>query len=191
MHKVPIVAYSEDGLSLIATQIGTPIMLDAFTSSMCVDSWGRIGFARALIERLVSKPLVIQRKRYVLSMNGSHRFVTIVIFLAIQLINVQNVLLPKPAMDVADDGFTIVVRLNVDVVHLMVLSQSSQALHAEVFHKATNKTMFCSFIYADFNVALNMDDIYAGSSSFNSFMCEFKDYVTRIEVMDINSSGLH
>ncbi|GKE66935.1 reverse transcriptase domain-containing protein, partial [Tanacetum coccineum] len=29
---------------------GKPIMLDAFTSSMCVDSWGRISFARALIE---------------------------------------------------------------------------------------------------------------------------------------------
>ncbi|GJR04220.1 RNA-directed DNA polymerase, eukaryota, reverse transcriptase zinc-binding domain protein [Tanacetum coccineum] len=100
---------------------------------------------------------------------------------------------------------------NVDVVHLMVLSQSSQALHVKVFHKATNKTMFCSFIYAgnlqterrllwadlgihrnvvrgfswilmgDFNVALNMEDIYAGSSSFNSAMCEFKDCVTRIE----------
>ncbi|GJU82217.1 putative reverse transcriptase domain-containing protein [Tanacetum coccineum] len=34
----------------ISTQIGKPIMLDAFTSSMCVDSWGRISFARALIE---------------------------------------------------------------------------------------------------------------------------------------------
>ncbi|GJX65907.1 RNA-directed DNA polymerase, eukaryota, reverse transcriptase zinc-binding domain protein [Tanacetum coccineum] len=45
-----MVAYSEDGLSLIATQIGKPIMLDDFTSSMCVDSWGRISFAHALIE---------------------------------------------------------------------------------------------------------------------------------------------
>ncbi|GJR94438.1 hypothetical protein Tco_0266612 [Tanacetum coccineum] len=50
MHNVPILAYSEDGLSLIATQIGKPIMLDAFTSSMCAESWGRIGFALALIE---------------------------------------------------------------------------------------------------------------------------------------------
>ncbi|GJV46602.1 hypothetical protein Tco_1431138 [Tanacetum coccineum] len=50
MHNVPLLAYSEDGLSLIATQIGKPIMLDAFTSSMCVESWGRIGFARAIIE---------------------------------------------------------------------------------------------------------------------------------------------
>nr|GEW54010.1 hypothetical protein [Tanacetum cinerariifolium] len=50
MYNVPVLAYSEDGLSLIATQIGKPIMLDAFTSSMCVESWGRISFARALIE---------------------------------------------------------------------------------------------------------------------------------------------
>ncbi|GKE97999.1 RNA-directed DNA polymerase, eukaryota, partial [Tanacetum coccineum] len=50
MHKVPLVAYSGDSLSLIATQIGKPIMLDAFTSSMCEDSWDRINFARALVE---------------------------------------------------------------------------------------------------------------------------------------------
>ncbi|GJU00958.1 retrovirus-related pol polyprotein from transposon TNT 1-94 [Tanacetum coccineum] len=50
LYNVLVVAYSEDGLSLIATQIGKPIMLDAFTSSMCVDSWGRISFARALIK---------------------------------------------------------------------------------------------------------------------------------------------
>ncbi|GJR48340.1 trichome birefringence-like protein 3 [Tanacetum coccineum] len=50
MHRVHTVAYSEDGLSLIGSQIGKPIMLNAFTSAMCVDPWGRIGFARALIE---------------------------------------------------------------------------------------------------------------------------------------------
>ncbi|GKF24167.1 trichome birefringence-like protein 3 [Tanacetum coccineum] len=38
LHKVPVVAYSEDDLSLIATQIGDPIMLDAFTSAMCVEA---------------------------------------------------------------------------------------------------------------------------------------------------------
>ncbi|GJZ71296.1 hypothetical protein Tco_0635147 [Tanacetum coccineum] len=50
LHKVPLVAYSEDGLSPIATQIGKPLMLDAFTSTMCVEAWGRISFARALVE---------------------------------------------------------------------------------------------------------------------------------------------
>nr|GFB49041.1 hypothetical protein [Tanacetum cinerariifolium] len=34
IHKVPVVAYCKDGLSFIATQIGKPIMLDAFTSTI-------------------------------------------------------------------------------------------------------------------------------------------------------------
>ncbi|GJU81522.1 ribonuclease H-like domain-containing protein [Tanacetum coccineum] len=45
-----VVAYSADGLSLIATQVGNPIMLDAYTSSMCEDPWVRINFARVLVE---------------------------------------------------------------------------------------------------------------------------------------------
>ncbi|GJS33012.1 retrovirus-related pol polyprotein from transposon TNT 1-94 [Tanacetum coccineum] len=50
LYTVLVVAYSEDWLSLIATQVGKPIMLDTFTSFMCAESWGRISFARALIE---------------------------------------------------------------------------------------------------------------------------------------------
>ncbi|GJR88153.1 ribonuclease H-like domain-containing protein [Tanacetum coccineum] len=50
LYNVPVVAYSADGLSLIATQVGKPIMLDAFTSSMFENAWGRISFARALVE---------------------------------------------------------------------------------------------------------------------------------------------
>ncbi|GKB43048.1 RNA-directed DNA polymerase, eukaryota, reverse transcriptase zinc-binding domain protein [Tanacetum coccineum] len=50
MHKVPIIAYYKDGLSLIATQVGKPIMLDAFTSEMCAYPWGKLRFARALIK---------------------------------------------------------------------------------------------------------------------------------------------
>ncbi|GJU77453.1 zinc knuckle CX2CX4HX4C containing protein [Tanacetum coccineum] len=50
LYHVPVVAYSEIGLSLITTQIGRPIMLDTYTSSMCLSSWGRKEYARALIE---------------------------------------------------------------------------------------------------------------------------------------------
>nr|GEZ20837.1 hypothetical protein [Tanacetum cinerariifolium] len=34
VYKVPVIAYADDGFSLIATQIGNPIMLDVFTSDM-------------------------------------------------------------------------------------------------------------------------------------------------------------
>ncbi|GJW05647.1 hypothetical protein Tco_1568070 [Tanacetum coccineum] len=57
IHKVPVVAYSEDGLSLIASQIRKPVLLDAFTSAMCNEPWGCIGYARALIEVLSDKDL--------------------------------------------------------------------------------------------------------------------------------------
>ncbi|GKA58044.1 hypothetical protein Tco_0757232 [Tanacetum coccineum] len=36
----------------------------------------------------------------------------------------------------------------------------------------------------DLNVALNMEDIYSGSSSMNSAMCDFKDCVANIEISD-------
>ncbi|GKA15753.1 zinc knuckle CX2CX4HX4C containing protein [Tanacetum coccineum] len=50
MFNVPIIAYSEIGLSLITSKLGRPIMLDAHTSSMCLNSWGLSSFARALVE---------------------------------------------------------------------------------------------------------------------------------------------
>ncbi|GKB28935.1 zinc knuckle CX2CX4HX4C containing protein, partial [Tanacetum coccineum] len=50
IHDVPIQVFFEDGLSIIASQIGKPIMLDSYTTSMCIESWGRSSFARCLIE---------------------------------------------------------------------------------------------------------------------------------------------
>ncbi|GJT64447.1 zinc knuckle CX2CX4HX4C containing protein [Tanacetum coccineum] len=50
LHDVPIAAFAEDGLSMIATKLSKPLMLDAYTSTMCLESWGRTSYARALIE---------------------------------------------------------------------------------------------------------------------------------------------
>ncbi|GJU58103.1 retrotransposon protein, putative, ty1-copia subclass [Tanacetum coccineum] len=50
LHGVPVTAFSEDGLSAIATKLGTPLMLDSYTSDMCMQSWGRSSYARAMIE---------------------------------------------------------------------------------------------------------------------------------------------
>ncbi|GKE13693.1 chalcone--flavonone isomerase, partial [Tanacetum coccineum] len=49
-HDVLLVVYTSDGLSFIATKIGTPMMLDSYTNSMCLESWGRRSFPRILIE---------------------------------------------------------------------------------------------------------------------------------------------
>ncbi|GJU13002.1 zinc knuckle CX2CX4HX4C containing protein [Tanacetum coccineum] len=49
-HDVPLVAYTSDGLSMTATKIGTPMMLDSYMNSMCLESWGRSSYARILIE---------------------------------------------------------------------------------------------------------------------------------------------
>ncbi|GJZ69644.1 ribonuclease H-like domain-containing protein [Tanacetum coccineum] len=50
LHGVPVTAFSEDGLSAIATRLGTPLMLYSYTSDMCMQSWGRSSYARAMIE---------------------------------------------------------------------------------------------------------------------------------------------
>ncbi|GKB58630.1 cytokinin dehydrogenase 3-like protein [Tanacetum coccineum] len=50
LHGVPVTAFSEDGLSAIATKLGTPLMLDSYTSDMCMQSWGRSSYARVMIQ---------------------------------------------------------------------------------------------------------------------------------------------
>ncbi|GJZ22325.1 hypothetical protein Tco_0559364 [Tanacetum coccineum] len=50
LHGVHVTAFTKDGLSVIATDIGIPLMLDSYTSDMCIQSWGRSSYARALIE---------------------------------------------------------------------------------------------------------------------------------------------
>ncbi|GJT10262.1 retrotransposon protein, putative, ty1-copia subclass [Tanacetum coccineum] len=50
LHGVPVTAFSEDGLSVIATKLGTPLMLDSYTFDMCLHSWGRSSYAKAMIE---------------------------------------------------------------------------------------------------------------------------------------------
>ncbi|GJX79681.1 hypothetical protein Tco_0327830 [Tanacetum coccineum] len=49
-HGVPMTAFNEDGLSVIATKLGTPVMLDSYTFDMCMQSWGRSSYTRAMIE---------------------------------------------------------------------------------------------------------------------------------------------
>nr|GEU59540.1 hypothetical protein [Tanacetum cinerariifolium] len=49
LHYVLVTAFSEDGLSVIASKIGTPLMLDSYTFDMCIQSWGKLSYVKALI----------------------------------------------------------------------------------------------------------------------------------------------
>ncbi|GKD75978.1 hypothetical protein Tco_1334260 [Tanacetum coccineum] len=50
VHGVPVTVFSKDGLSAIATKLDTPLMLDFYTSDMCMQSWGKSSYARSMIE---------------------------------------------------------------------------------------------------------------------------------------------
>ncbi|GJS70336.1 cytokinin dehydrogenase 3-like protein [Tanacetum coccineum] len=50
LHDVPVMTFSEDGLSVIATKLGTHVLLDSYTSDMCMQSWGRPSYARVMFE---------------------------------------------------------------------------------------------------------------------------------------------
>nr|GEW28671.1 hypothetical protein [Tanacetum cinerariifolium] len=49
-HDVPLVAYISNGLSLMATKIGTTMMLDSYTNLLCLESCGRSSYSGILIE---------------------------------------------------------------------------------------------------------------------------------------------
>lgn len=57
MHDVLIIEYTDDGLSAIASKIGKPLMLDSYTSNMCINAWGRPSFDRAMVEVSAENPL--------------------------------------------------------------------------------------------------------------------------------------
>ncbi|GJX76948.1 hypothetical protein Tco_0323759 [Tanacetum coccineum] len=103
LHHVPIVAYSEIGLSLITTQIGRPIMLDTYTSSMCLRSWGRNEYSRALIEVSAAEELMDEMVIAIpLSDSKGHSLATI---------DIEYDWKPPRLVEAAtsnDDGFTVV-----------------------------------------------------------------------------------
>ncbi|GKD56487.1 putative reverse transcriptase domain-containing protein [Tanacetum coccineum] len=50
LHVFHITTFNEDGLSVIANKLGTPLMLNSYTSNMWMQSWGRSSYARDMIK---------------------------------------------------------------------------------------------------------------------------------------------
>ncbi|GJX25504.1 zinc finger, CCHC-type containing protein [Tanacetum coccineum] len=67
LHDVPMVAYTANGLILIATKIGTPKMLDSYTCTMCEESWGRnveLNSEKELVNNLVVAIPLLEEQGY-------------------------------------------------------------------------------------------------------------------------------
>nr|GEV31642.1 hypothetical protein [Tanacetum cinerariifolium] len=54
-HGVRTSAFTAHGLSDIATRLGTPVMSDSCNVTTCVQSWGRMDYARALVDIRVDR----------------------------------------------------------------------------------------------------------------------------------------
>lgn len=48
-HGVPMLAFSDDGLSIIATKLRTLLMLNLYTFDMCIQSWDRSSYVATVI----------------------------------------------------------------------------------------------------------------------------------------------
>nr|GEY45699.1 hypothetical protein [Tanacetum cinerariifolium] len=200
-------AYSEDGLSLIGMQIGKPVMLDAFSSSMCTEVWGRMSFARALIEVDAYRNLKEEVVMAVPRLEGEgHTIETMKVEYEWKPPRCSDCLVfghnnnecPKRVVEIpketieASNGFTMVqnrrkkgknVANGVPKVNEGNDQKERRLLwhNLGVYHSMVNGMPWT--LLGDFNVAYNIEDNLTGGSAMTSAMCEFKDCVEQIEKM--------
>ncbi|GKC60227.1 zinc knuckle CX2CX4HX4C containing protein [Tanacetum coccineum] len=58
IFNIPVEARNAEGISRIARRVGTPIIMDRITTSMCEKAYGRASYARVLIEIDASEGLI-------------------------------------------------------------------------------------------------------------------------------------
>ncbi|GJZ64108.1 hypothetical protein Tco_0620529 [Tanacetum coccineum] len=100
-NAIPCLVFSEDGLSIIASQIGNPIILDSYTSSICIESQGRSSFARCLIE-IDSEDVLKESLTMGVPLTEGTRY-TIETVLSPTTIVTSNII--TPAVEKTNDGF--------------------------------------------------------------------------------------
>nr|GEW60936.1 hypothetical protein [Tanacetum cinerariifolium] len=183
LHHVPIVAYSEVGLSLITTPIRRHVMLDSYTSNMCFNSWGQNMYARAMIEVSADEEL---KKSLVVAIhvrNGKgHTLATVDIeyewttprcSTCLIFDHVDDKCPKRPKVDAptkdTDDGFV-----------------EDWTSNGSSCSKGTRIILGWNHNEVDVAV-INLND---HSSSFNKSMREFKECVEEIKVRIVQRSSL-
>ncbi|GKD79835.1 hypothetical protein Tco_1342456, partial [Tanacetum coccineum] len=84
LHGVHVTAFSDDDLSAISTKLDTPLMLDSYTSDMCMQSWGRSSYARVMIELradvklkdniVVAMPKITRKGHYICNVHAEYEW---------------------------------------------------------------------------------------------------------------------
>ncbi|PWA36552.1 zinc knuckle CX2CX4HX4C [Artemisia annua] len=58
IYNVPLEAWNMEGISRIASRIGTPLIMDKVTTTMCEKGYSRASYARVLVEVVAAKGTV-------------------------------------------------------------------------------------------------------------------------------------
>nr|GFA58360.1 RNA-directed DNA polymerase, eukaryota, reverse transcriptase zinc-binding domain protein [Tanacetum cinerariifolium] len=164
LHHVSIVAYSDIRLSLITTQLGRPLMLDTYTSNMCISSWGKNTYA-------MTPPRCVSCKVFDHNNDKCPKNHTVVV-------NAMK----------TGDGFTTVTRKKKKPVqkHKQIEANSFGALTIDD-ELDTNRTNILNDDSDDEGVD---EESTFSSSRMDIAMREFKECVDNIEVLDVPSTGL-
>ncbi|GKB59462.1 RNA-directed DNA polymerase, eukaryota, reverse transcriptase zinc-binding domain protein [Tanacetum coccineum] len=195
----------EDGPWLIRTVplILNPITLDSYTSTMCLSSWGKSTYARALIEVSAEKELVESLVIAIpVDKENGHTLATI---------NIEYEWNPPPRCSTcmifdhhSDKALTLgldfqrnlvlhgtsnYIGWNKYDVDVSVISQSDQVIHVRLWLRLEKKELFCSFIYGHNRYSTRRYNKF--NTRIDYAMLEFKECIDEIEVKDISCTGLH
>ncbi|GJY90761.1 putative RNA-directed DNA polymerase, eukaryota, reverse transcriptase zinc-binding domain protein [Tanacetum coccineum] len=213
MHKVPVVAYSEDGLSLIASQIVSDDKELKQIVKMVVPVVEGEGYTKEKIKvEYEWHPPTSTEKDPILNLknpfetlsqqddlvraseagecsggNGDDRDRGDQLESLDTDSEVEEVYVePMPKFSRSGNRLLMLVY----VLRVVVLYWDGTPWLLMWCHKLVVRGMPW-VLMGDYNVALNLEYSHSSSSRFNSAMIEFKDCVSPIEVMDINCSGIH
>nr|GEZ08754.1 RNA-directed DNA polymerase, eukaryota, reverse transcriptase zinc-binding domain protein [Tanacetum cinerariifolium] len=205
----PLEAWSTKGLSALASRIGTPLIMDAMTTSMCNQGIGRLGYTTMLVEVNADKVLPSHIDVMYRNSDNDEKFM--------KKVRVEYDWKPPMCSQCkvfghADSRCPQMVNKNEQKKNMM--KDNEEVL-------STQHKFYCTFIYAankgrdrrelwkelalskrisrsseriimgDVNVSLNLEDHSEGMSNFTQDMIDFQECINEIEMEDINSFGLH
>jgi len=112
LHDVPMAAYTDDGLSMLASIIGTTRLPNSYTTSTWSDNWGRSSYARALIEISAEYEFKDVLTMAIPDLDGG-KYVT-------KTIDVEYEWKPPRCAHVVFSGMVLMLALNRFVLHLIL-----------------------------------------------------------------------